>query len=341
MGRRGGRTGQLHSLVISKFPLLGGSASGRHDCRATITKAILPHVYKILFQLYINNNMIREEQFEEKLRLLKDITPNDLNLKSTFWLTKRKNQQKYKNVRKESFFDDEEGNEKCRPNTRKKKTEKNGESNNLFKEKDDRRQEAIKKNTPNIFDLHKNERKNKKEKKGRGKVVGKEIKKEKEKETDTENGSNELGGYTQAIEMFRKFSDYSTPYAKLDCLIFVRHSINHAVAAFWEKAKSSDQVDEIKTLDLVITADDLVALFALLIVKSGVAHLLSAVDFINEFLDDCYTTGDGAYCLTTLQVAIGLLEKMADSAEFKKRRKKDTGYTLDMAWLTLSGDKTG
>jgi hypothetical protein len=50
------------------------------------------------------------------------------------------------------------------------------------------------------------------------------------------------------------------------------------------------------------TADDLVALFAWLIVHTGVIHLYSELDFISAFMEEGLFTGDGAYSLTTLQV---------------------------------------
>ncbi len=50
------------------------------------------------------------------------------------------------------------------------------------------------------------------------------------------------------------------------------------------------------------TADDLVALFAWLIVHTGVVHLYSELDFISAFMEEGLFTGDGAYSLTTLQV---------------------------------------
>ena len=81
------------------------------------------------------------------------------------------------------------------------------------------------------------------------------------------------------------------------------------------------------------TADDLVGLFALLIVKAQVAHLYAEIDFISQFAEESYLTGDGAYCLTTLQVALEALEKMVNTAEFKEKIKKDPGYKLDMDWL--------
>lgn len=74
-------------------------------------------------------------------------------------------------------------------------------------------------------------------------------------------------------------------------------------------------------------------LFSLLALKAKVANLYAELDFINQFAEDSYLTGDGAYCLTTLQVALEALEKMVDTAEFKEKIKKDPGYKLDMDWL--------
>lgn len=161
----------------------------------------------------------------------------------------------------------------------------------------------------------------------------------KEEGTRANGGSDEdcaelTKPYQMASYFLRHLHHYDTPYDKLDCLTFLRHSINHDVATFWNNKRKQGASNLPKDSDLIITADDLVALFAWLIVHTGVVHLYSELDFISAFMEEGLFTGDGAYSLTTLQVALGMIERLADSPEMANKFKQEIGYTLDMGWLS-------
>jgi len=153
-------------------------------------------------------------------------------------------------------------------------------------------------------------------------------------ESTVAGASSFVKPYQMAAHFLRNLHKYDTPYDKLDCLTFLRHAINEDVSSYWNKKKEDESPDLPKETDLIITADDLVPLFAWLITHTGAAHLNAELDFISEFLEEGLFAGDGAYSFTTLQVAVGMIERLANSPEMTKRFKQEVGYTLDMDWLS-------
>ncbi len=63
-------------------------------------------------------------------------------------------------------------------------------------------------------------------------------------------------------------------------------------------------------------ADDLVGIFAWLLVRANIPHMQSEAALLSDFMDDF--SGEPAYCLTTLQVALGYLAQAANDAFVKK-----------------------
>lgn len=55
------------------------------------------------------------------------------------------------------------------------------------------------------------------------------------------------------------------------------------------------------------SADDLVAIYQFLLIKSGIRSLPSQIHFVRTFLGDSFNNGEIDYCLTTIEVSLGTL----------------------------------
>jgi len=158
------------------------------------------------------------------------------------------------------------------------------------------------------------------------------LSEEEKEEPEEEEYKWRSGAYSKALSVLNNLHSYKTPYHKLDCILLVRHLVNNAVLDYWKNKFTEDPElkQSIRTDDLILTADDLVSIFTFLIIKVRVKHIYSQFAFITDFLDGCFTIGDAAYSLTTLQVAIESIEEMV---HYEKNQHNNTEYSLDMEWL--------
>ena len=108
--------------------------------------------------------------------------------------------------------------------------------------------------------------------------------------------------FYDAIELVRQISSFTSPMTKLGHLSRIHDIIIANVESLHRDYIFNSS--SIKIKELVIAADDLVAILCYIIVQSQVSQLLLDYQYLHEFVDPSSVLGHDGYMLTTLQVCI-------------------------------------
>jgi len=109
--------------------------------------------------------------------------------------------------------------------------------------------------------------------------------------------------YHRAIKTLRKISHVKSPRDKLGCILQTFKDIIQSVGNFWERYDR----------EAVVGADDLVPIFAYVILKSRVPKIFSEMNFIWEFATDDEMNGKYGYGFATFQIGIEIIARLDDS----------------------------
>jgi len=109
--------------------------------------------------------------------------------------------------------------------------------------------------------------------------------------------------YHSAIKTLRKISLLKSPRDKLGCILQTFKDIIQCVGDFWE---SYDR-------EAVVGADDLVPIFAYVILKARIPKIFSEMNFIWEFATDSEMNGKYGYGFATFQIGVEIITGLDDS----------------------------
>jgi len=108
--------------------------------------------------------------------------------------------------------------------------------------------------------------------------------------------------YQTAIEKFRGVPDLRSPLQKVRCLVSVVKEIEKCVLRFWERRDPPSSIS--------LTADDLVSIFAYIVIQAKVDNLYSECEFQADFLSQSDCNDIGGYALATFQTSLGFLQAL-------------------------------
>ncbi|XP_031552470.1 VPS9 domain-containing protein 1-like [Actinia tenebrosa] len=108
--------------------------------------------------------------------------------------------------------------------------------------------------------------------------------------------------YQLAVEQLHKVSSCCCPLEKVECIVRASRGICQCVEDYWECKGKPKHCPETS-----IGCDDLLPIFSYVIVRSGMAQLISECIAMEEFIPEGYLMGEEGYCLTTLQTALAYL----------------------------------
>lgn len=107
--------------------------------------------------------------------------------------------------------------------------------------------------------------------------------------------------YQRAVNKLKSLENIVAPSEKLDCLVSVARCICDCVSAYYKNQPELD-LDSI-----VIGGDDMLPLFAYVMIKSGLSMLVSEAKFIEDFVSKKSRFSEGAYFLVTFHTALALI----------------------------------
>ncbi|XP_068684680.1 VPS9 domain-containing protein 1-like isoform X1 [Montipora foliosa] len=108
--------------------------------------------------------------------------------------------------------------------------------------------------------------------------------------------------YQMAVEELHKVVTLFCPLEKLECLVRTSRCICQCVEDYWENKGKPRHSPE-----TAIGCDDLLPILSFVIIRSGMAQLVSECDAMEEFIPAGYLMGEEGYCLTTLMTALAYL----------------------------------
>ncbi|PFX22012.1 VPS9 domain-containing protein 1 [Stylophora pistillata] len=108
--------------------------------------------------------------------------------------------------------------------------------------------------------------------------------------------------YQMAVDELHKVSTLYCPLEKLECLVRTSRCVCQCVEDYWETKGKSRHCPE-----TAIGCDDLLPILSFVIIRSGMAQLISECDAMEEFIPEGYLMGEEGYCLTTLLTALAYL----------------------------------
>jgi Vacuolar sorting protein 9 (VPS9) domain len=125
--------------------------------------------------------------------------------------------------------------------------------------------------------------------------------------------------YAAAIRELQQIEHVFTPAKKLECIVKTSQAICTSVDTFYEMHNivPDDNPDK-----LCINADDLLSIFAFVLIKANVAHTVSEANFIDDFCTDSLKLAKPGYFLATLQAAVQLIQNI-DSDSVTSNSKLD------------------
>ncbi|XP_058971335.2 VPS9 domain-containing protein 1-like [Pocillopora verrucosa] len=108
--------------------------------------------------------------------------------------------------------------------------------------------------------------------------------------------------YQMAVDELHKVASLYCPLEKLECLVRTSRCVCQCVEDYWETKGKSRHCPE-----TAIGCDDLLPILSFVIIRSGMAQLISECDAMEEFIPEGYLMGEEGYCLTTLLTALAYL----------------------------------
>jgi len=109
--------------------------------------------------------------------------------------------------------------------------------------------------------------------------------------------------YHRAIKTLRKISHLKSPREKLGCILQTFKDIIQSFGDFWEHYDR----------EAVIGADDLVPIFAYVILKARIPKVFSEMNFIWEFASDSELSGKYGYGFATFQIGVEIIARFDDT----------------------------
>jgi len=109
--------------------------------------------------------------------------------------------------------------------------------------------------------------------------------------------------YMKAITTLRNIVNERSPRDKLGCILNTFRQTIKCVTDFWDK----------EGCDPIVGADDLVPIFAYVILKANIPNLYTEMNFIWEFATDTEMNGNFGYGFATFQVGVEVVARLDEN----------------------------
>eukprot|EP00743_Colponemidia_sp_Colp-15_P006219 GILK01006690.1.p1 GENE.GILK01006690.1~~GILK01006690.1.p1 ORF type:complete len:452 (+),score=39.66 GILK01006690.1:69-1424(+) len=110
--------------------------------------------------------------------------------------------------------------------------------------------------------------------------------------------------YEAAVRCLRCIESMQSPMQKLECIVATSRVICQCVDMYWRDCN-------IRSKDLCINADDLLSIFAFVVVHSNLVDIFAHCRIIEEFTTDSIRRSMPGYYLATLQAAVELIQNLS------------------------------
>ncbi|CAI9716022.1 Hypothetical predicted protein [Octopus vulgaris] len=121
--------------------------------------------------------------------------------------------------------------------------------------------------------------------------------------------------YQSAVEELRSVKDLTAPLMKMECLVRVIRQVCQCIADYQHPSHTgvkSNTEDHAPT----VGADDLLPILHYVLIRSELPELVSECAAIEELIHEGYLLGEGGYCLTSFQTALGYLTSLSSEKVF-------------------------
>jgi len=136
--------------------------------------------------------------------------------------------------------------------------------------------------------------------------------------------------YYTAIKTLQKICDLKSPRDKLGCILQTFKDTIQCVSDYWEP----------RDREPVVGADDLVPIFAYVILRAQIPKLFSEMNFIWEFANDHEMNGKFGYGFATFQIGVEAVARLDDSIFNEKGGTQDTQSSCPTATADTTNTTT-
>lgn len=135
--------------------------------------------------------------------------------------------------------------------------------------------------------------------------------------------------FYSAINLLKNLKNYKTPFEKIVILAALSDQITESVSDFW-----SSMMNYIKNSFLFIEADEIMNIFAFIIIKSQMPELFVESKIINNFTTSSTRAFNISYNFTLLEASLETISEMKNSKELANREKQLKEVRKSIAVLT-------
>ena len=123
--------------------------------------------------------------------------------------------------------------------------------------------------------------------------------------------------FSSAINLLRNLKNFKTPFEKIVILAALNDQITESVSEFWNK-----MMNYIKNSFLFIEADEMMAIFVFIVIKSQMPEMLVESKIIINFTTPSTRAFNISYNLTLMEASLETISKMKNTKEISNREKQ-------------------
>ena len=135
--------------------------------------------------------------------------------------------------------------------------------------------------------------------------------------------------FFSAVNLLKNLKNYKTPFEKIVILASLSDQITESVSTFW-----SSMMKYIKNSFLFIEADEIMAIFVFIVIKSQMPDLFIESKIITNFTTPSTRAFNISYNLTLMEASLETIHKMENTKELANRNKQLKEVRKSIAVLT-------
>ena len=135
--------------------------------------------------------------------------------------------------------------------------------------------------------------------------------------------------YFSAVNLLKNLRNYKTPFEKIVILASLSDQITESVSTFW-----NSMMKYIKNSFLFIEADEIMAIFVFIVIKSQMPELIIESKIISNFTTPGTRAFNISYNLTLMEASLETINKMEDTKEIANRNRQLKEVRKSIALLT-------
>ena len=135
--------------------------------------------------------------------------------------------------------------------------------------------------------------------------------------------------FYSAINLLKNLRNYKTPFEKIIILAALSDQITESVSNFWSSMKNY-----IKSTYLSIEADEIMAIFVFIVIKSQMPEMFIETKIITNFTTAGTRAFTLSYNLTLMEASLETISKMENTKEIANREKQLKEVRKSIAVLT-------